>query len=100
MSRSIQEEIEYLREHRSAEKPRQEVKDFILALAERNQITYARTYADQWAEDVTKLAGDDVRPDPVKDVLVALKRAGKLTSDEMVLLLINYLRELKDVRSL
>jgi hypothetical protein len=100
MSRSIKEELDQLREARSSGIPAQGVKEFILALAEKNQIAYSRTFADEWADNVTRLAGDDVRPDPVKDILVALKRAGMLTSDEMILLLVDYLREQKDVRSL
>lgn len=32
---------------------------------------------DQWADAVTRLAGDEVVNDTVEDLLVALKRAGK-----------------------
>jgi len=50
---------------------------------------------DQWAETVTRLAGDEVRSGPVQDMLIALKRAGKLSTGDMAALLVNYLRERK-----
>lgn len=50
---------------------------------------------DQWADAVTRLAGDEVVNDTVEDLLVALKRAGKITKQEVAILSVNYLREQK-----
>lgn len=72
----------------------------VLELARRHNVSYMETYRDRWAEAVTRLAGDEVRRDPVKDVLQALRRAGKITAKEMATLLIGYLREEKRVRSI
>lgn len=77
------------------------VAQFVRDLARQFGVSYARTPSDQWAETVTRLAGDEVRSGPVQDLLVALKRAGKLSTDDMAALLVNYLRERKQgVRSI
>lgn len=79
--------------------PTSSVGQYVRDLAGRYNVVYTRTSADQWAEAVTRLAGDEVKSGHVQDLLVALKRAGKVTTKEMALLLMNYLREQKRVRS-
>lgn len=71
------------------------VAQFVRALARQYRVHYTRTPTDQWAETVTRLAGDEVRSGPVQDLLIALRRAGRLSKDEMASLLVNYLRESK-----
>lgn len=81
--------------------PATNVAEFVRDLASRHQVSYSPTMSDQWAETVTKLAGDPVRTGPVQDLLVALQRAGKLSTAQMTTLLVNYLRERKQrVRSI
>lgn len=75
--------------------PTTDVGNYVRWLAGFHGVRYVPTAADQWAETVTRLAGDEVRSGPVQDLLVALKRAGKLTKDDMARLLVNYLRERK-----
>lgn len=75
--------------------PTTDVGNYVRWLAGSYGVRYEPTAADQWAETVTRLAGDEVRSGPVQDLLVALKRAGRLTKDEMARLLVNYLRECK-----
>lgn len=75
--------------------PTTDVGNYVRRLAGFHEVRYAPTAADQWAETVTRLAGDEVRSGPVQDLLVALKRAGKLSKDDMAMLLVNYLRERK-----
>jgi hypothetical protein len=75
--------------------PTSDVGDYVRRLASFHGVRYVPTAADRWAETVTRLAGDEVRSGPVQDLLVALKRAGKLTKDDMATLLVNYLRERK-----
>lgn len=75
--------------------PTTDVGNYVRWLAGVHGVRYVPTAADQWAETVTRLAGDEVRSGPVQDLLVALKRAGKLTKDDMARLLVNYLRERK-----
>lgn len=77
--------------------PTSGVAQFVRDLARQLGVGYTPTSSDQWAETVTRLAGDEVRSGPVQDLLVALKRAGKLSSDEMAELLVNHLRERKQV---
>jgi hypothetical protein len=71
------------------------VGSYVQSLADVHGVRYEPTAADQWAETVTRLAGDDVRSGPVQDLLIALQRAGKLSKNDMASLLVNYLRERK-----
>jgi hypothetical protein len=80
--------------------PKVEVSQFVVRLAHKHHITYSRTGGDEFAETVTRLAGDEVRSDATGDLLVALKRAHKLTDREMTALLISHLREKRRVRSI
>lgn len=74
---------------------------FVQDLARRYKVVYTPNPLDQWAETVTRLAGDDVRADSTEDLLIALKRAGKISTTEVAALTINHLRERKQrVRSL
>lgn len=80
--------------------PTKNVAQYIADLANTNKIKYSHCSMDRWANAVTKLAGDEVREDKVEDMLVALKRAGKISTKEVATLTINYLRERKQsVRS-
>ena len=80
--------------------PTDGVSQFVVRLAREYHITYSRTAGDEFAETVTRLAGDEVRSDATGDLLVALKRAHKLTDREMTALLISHLREKRRVRSI
>lgn len=85
---------------RRLEIPSSGVARFVHGLARRFKVAYVPNAMDRWAETVTRLAGDEVRADDTEDLLVALKRSGKLSIDEMTLLMVNYLREQKQgVRS-
>lgn len=70
---------------------------YVFDLVRRSGVHYAKTYADQWAESVTSLAGDAVKPDATEDALVALKRSGNISGPEMVRLAVTHLREKKGV---
>jgi len=69
------------------------VAHFVQKLAQRYAVTYASNPMDQWAESATRLAGDEVTSDSTEDLLIALKRAGKLSKEEVATLAVNYLRE-------
>jgi hypothetical protein len=73
------------------------VRQYVVDLARQHRVSYTRTFADEWAEAATRLAGDDVQSDETADLLVALKRAHKVTDSEMTVLLVNHLRERKGV---
>jgi hypothetical protein len=64
-------------------------------LANRFGVTYKLTYGDRWASAVTRLVGDEIRPDTTDNLLVALTREGKLTSEDMVKLVMEHHRALK-----
>ncbi len=75
--------------------PTKNVAQYIEELANANRVKYNHCSMDRWANAVTRLAGDEVRHDRVEDMLVALKRAGKISTRDVAALTINYLRERK-----
>ena len=77
--------------------PETGLKNYVLDLAKRHQITYVKTYADEWAESVTRLADDEVRTDNIENLVIALKKDRRVSSTEMVQMLANYLREKEGV---
>jgi hypothetical protein len=81
--------------HRPLDIPVAGVAHYVASLARRFKVSYTPNPMDQWAETVTRLAGDTVEKDHTQDLLVALKRSGKLSAEELARLTINYLREKK-----
>jgi vacuolar-type H+-ATPase subunit D/Vma8 len=68
---------------------------YIRELASRHQVVFVPTRLDAFAQDVTRLAADDVRLDEVECLLLGLQRAGHLSRPELVHLQAKYLREAK-----
>lgn len=66
-------------------------RDVILDLAKHYNVRYHPTPADDVAMVATRLAGDDVAPDAIEDLVVAMKRAGVISGPQMVALLGRYL---------
>lgn len=64
-------------------------------LAERSRVTYQLTSNDLLAHHITRLAGDDVKLDPIEQLLIGLQRAGRIDRSQMVRLQARYLRESK-----
>ena len=64
----------------------------IHALAERHAIAYTQTATDLLAHDITRLSGDEVEMDEPALLLLALERAGHLTSADAARLHGEYLR--------
>ncbi|MFA9596764.1 hypothetical protein [Citrobacter telavivensis] len=75
--------------------PTKGVARYVVELARYYNVYYCYNAMDQWADAVTRLAGDEIVHDTVEDLLVALKRAGKITKQEVAKLSVNYLREQK-----
>jgi len=76
------------------------VASYVEKLARKHKVHYVENSMDLWAGAVTRLAGDSVKSDHVEDLLVALKRAGKISQKEVAHLAVSYLRERKQgVRS-
>ncbi|KUI97780.1 type IV toxin-antitoxin system AbiEi family antitoxin domain-containing protein [Vibrio sp. MEBiC08052] len=73
--------------------PTKDIREYVLSLAKLHNVSYTYSSIDQFADSVTALAGDDIKRDHVEDLLVALKRAGKLSMQQVALLSVNYLRE-------
>jgi hypothetical protein len=64
----------------------------IRALAERHKVSYRQTATDSLGAHITRLSGDDVNLDEPALLLIALERAGHITSVEAARLHGNYLR--------
>jgi len=67
-------------------------KEEILALAREHGVTYQPTPLDELGNVITRLAGDEVQLDEPALLLLALTRAGHLTSTEATRLHGEYLR--------
>lgn len=82
----------------AAKRARQQRRDptaiYVRQLAKREGIVFAPTFADIWAQAVTKLAGDEIKSDKIDDLLVALTRAGKLSPRDMTKLVVAHHRNL------
>lgn len=74
--------------------PEKNVSGFIQKLAESNGVHYTESRLDKISRVVTRLAGDDVRPDNVEGLLINLKRRGFIAGDDMMRLHSRYLDEL------
>lgn len=74
---------------------KQGAEQFIRQLAERHGVKYVRTHGDELAETFTRLSGDDVTPDEIELLAIALKRSGVITGREMGELIAMYLNEKK-----
>ena len=68
---------------------------YIRELASRHQVAFVPTKLDAFAQDVTRLASDQVHLDEVECLLLGLQRAGHLSRPELVRLQARYLRESK-----
>jgi hypothetical protein len=64
----------------------------ILALAREHGVTYQPTELDELADTFARLSGDDVQLDEPALLLIALERAGHITSSEAARLHGEYLR--------
>ncbi len=62
-------------------------------LARRYRISAGRTAIDDWADDVTRLSGDDVALDEVEEMIVGLRRSGAVDGAELTRLHSRYLDE-------
>lgn len=79
--------------------PSKNLSSFIRALAERNGVEFVESKWDNVARIVTRLAGDDVKPDDVEGLLLRLNRKGCIAGSEMLLLHSRYLDEIKAIHA-
>lgn len=63
----------------------------IRSLAEKHGISPERTATDDWADVITRLAGDEVIADEVEDLIVNLRRKGIISAKEATALYGDYL---------
>lgn len=75
--------------------PAPTAKEIIHDLARRHGIRYERAAYDDWAEAVSRVAGDDVGLDETEWLLVALRRADILPGIEGTRLHYRYMQERK-----
>jgi|GEM_PF-4935148 len=69
-------------------------------MARKAGVSYRETPVDAFANVVTRLAGDHVEPDPVRDTIQALKRAGVIDLGQLLSLTKAYMDETLNVQSL
>lgn len=73
--------------------PKRGVGEHIRKLAAQHNVAYAKTIGDEMASVITRLSGDEVEMDEVELLLIALERAGVVSSEEVLPLHVSYLRE-------
>lgn len=79
--------------------PKTDVRSYIERFAEHYNISHQRTGLDEFAEAVTRMAGDEIKLDPTEKLLVTLKKKELINARQLSRLLSNYLKEASDVRS-
>lgn len=75
------------------------VQRFVERFAKAHGINYVRTGLDDYAEAVTRAAGDEVKLDSVGKLLVVLKKNNLIDGSQLARLMTNHMREVKSVRS-
>ncbi|VVQ09911.1 hypothetical protein PS914_05045 [Pseudomonas fluorescens] len=80
------------------ELPKSDVRNYIERFAEHYKIKYQRTGLDEFAEAVTRMAGDDIKLDATEKLLVVLKKNELINAKQLARLLSNYLKEVSNVR--
>jgi hypothetical protein len=79
--------------------PVQGVAQFVARFAKAHYIEYRRSGLDDFAEAVTRAAGDDIKLDITGKLLVALKKKNLINGHQFARLLTNHQKELNCVRS-
>lgn len=73
--------------------PAKGVGEHIRKLAAQHNVAYAKTAGDELACAITRLSGDEAEMDEVELLLIALERAGVVSSEDVLPLHVSYLRE-------
>jgi len=79
--------------------PIRRVQRFVERFAKAHGVRHVRTGLDDYAEAVTRAAGDEVTLDATGKLLVALKKKGLINGGQLARLMTNHMREVKSVRS-
>lgn len=79
--------------------PTESVRQFVERLARTHHIQHQRTGLDDYAQAVTRAAGDEVELDSTGKLLVALKKKHVINGRQLARLMTNHMREVQDVRS-
>jgi hypothetical protein len=69
------------------------LREFIAALANRHGVVYERTGSSSLAHVITRLAGDEAKPDATEQLVIALRKAGVIDGPTMLTLLGRYFDE-------
>jgi len=77
--------------------PISHVAEYVSRLAAAHHVTYQRSRLEDWAEAVTRAAGDNVRTDNTDGLLIRLKQRKILNAEQFTRLLINHRRESMNV---
>jgi hypothetical protein len=83
------------KEKAMSKRPQTATAIIIRQMAEEHHVSYALTQSDALALDISRHSGDDVVLDDIEQLLIALQRAGHLTSRDVMRLQASYLREAK-----
>lgn len=74
------------------------LKEYIDLFAKAHSVSSKHSKLNDWAEAITRVAGDDVRLDETERLLMTLKKENLINGRQAARLLINYMREEAHVR--
>jgi hypothetical protein len=77
--------------------PDRDIALFVERLAKAHGVEHRRTGLDDFAEAVTRAAGDDIKLDPTGKLLVVLKKKRVINGHQLARLLANHRKELSGV---
>lgn len=77
--------------------PESGVKRYIVQLATKYEVEYIKTRSSELAQTITKLSDDNVPQDDVERLVIALRQSGVISNKDVLLLLHEYLKEIKHV---
>lgn len=78
-----------------ADIPTTGLRPYIVELAKRHGVEYVKTGTSALAEVISRLSGDDVKPDETEKLVIALRRANVINGSTAVTLLGRYFAELR-----
>ena len=79
-----------------AQLPVKDVGLFVANLAKANGVVFKRTRLDDFAEAITRLAGDNERLDTTGKLLAALRKKAIINGSQLARLMTNHMREQRD----
>ena len=77
--------------------PKTGIASFVVELAQQHGVVYRRTGLSEFAQAISRMAGDEGAPDQIERLVIALRQAKVIDGSTMVEILGRYLDETREV---